>query len=154
MNTAKLKAAAGCRDLLGVQKHANQHRLSRLVMEVHSDELRIIAAAVESYTDELIAALEAQAEEFKRSVRRESSARARIDELQADCREKDARIAELTDALKQAVSGYKSCLRTGHERIIELGGECDAPETMIAQNPDIRQAEKVLGINLETGGEA
>ncbi|ELY3599419.1 MULTISPECIES: ead/Ea22-like family protein [Cronobacter] len=65
------------------------------------------------------------------------------------------RIAELTDALRQAVSGYKSCLRTGHERIIELGGECDAPETMIAGNPDIRQAEKVLavGINLETGGE-
>lgn len=59
MNTAKLKVTAGCRDLLGVQKHANQHRLSRLVMEVHNDELRIIAAAVESYTDELIAALEA-----------------------------------------------------------------------------------------------
>ncbi|WP_076734876.1 hypothetical protein [Cronobacter sakazakii] len=58
MNTAKLKAAAH-RDLLGVQKHANQHRLSRLVMEAHNDELRIIAAAVESYTDELIAALEA-----------------------------------------------------------------------------------------------
>ncbi|ELY4182970.1 ead/Ea22-like family protein [Cronobacter sakazakii] len=65
------------------------------------------------------------------------------------------RNAELTDALKQAVSGYKSCLRTGHERIVELGGECDAPETMIAGNPDIRLAEKVLaaGINLETGGE-
>ncbi|ABU76263.1 hypothetical protein VEL88_004038 [Cronobacter sakazakii] len=60
MNTAKLKVTAGCRDLLGVQKHANQHRLSRLVMEVHNDELRIIAAAVESYTDELIAALEAK----------------------------------------------------------------------------------------------
>ncbi|TQQ90949.1 hypothetical protein EYS39_04495 [Cronobacter sakazakii] len=59
MNTAKLKVTAGCRDLLGVQKHANQHRLSRLAMEVHNDELRIIAAAVESYTDELIAALEA-----------------------------------------------------------------------------------------------
>lgn len=46
-------------DLLGVQKHANQHRLSRLTMEVHTDELRIMASAVESYTDELIAALEA-----------------------------------------------------------------------------------------------
>ncbi|EOV9654360.1 ead/Ea22-like family protein [Cronobacter sakazakii] len=68
----------------------------------------------------------------------------------------ERRNAELTDALKQAVSGYKSCLRTGHERIIELGGECDEPEVMIAGNPDIRQAEKVLaaGINLETGGEA
>ncbi|WP_219846580.1 ead/Ea22-like family protein [Cronobacter sakazakii] len=69
---------------------------------------------------------------------------------------KDARIAELTDALKQAVSGYKSCLRTGHERIIELVGECDEPGVMIAGNPDIRHAEKVLAaaINPETGGEA
>ncbi|MDW3573793.1 hypothetical protein N4235_23275 [Enterobacter asburiae] len=47
------------RELLGVQKHANQHRLSRLTMEVHTDELRIMASAVESYTGELIAALEA-----------------------------------------------------------------------------------------------
>ncbi|MCM7293814.1 hypothetical protein [Enterobacter hormaechei] len=45
--------------LLSVPKHANQHRLSRLTMEVHSDELRIVASEVESYTDELIAALEA-----------------------------------------------------------------------------------------------
>lgn len=46
-------------ELLGVPKHANQHRLSRLTMEVHTDELRILASSVESYTDELIAALEA-----------------------------------------------------------------------------------------------
>lgn len=46
-------------ELLGVPKHANQHRLSRLTMESHTDELRIMASAVESYTDELIAALEA-----------------------------------------------------------------------------------------------
>lgn len=45
--------------LLSVPKHANQHRLSRLTMEVHSDELRMVASEVESYTDELIAALEA-----------------------------------------------------------------------------------------------
>ncbi|HGG8722215.1 TPA: hypothetical protein ACJJXC_004556 [Enterobacter cloacae] len=49
------------RALLGVPKHANQHRLSRLTMEVHTDELRIMASEVESYTDELIAALEAAA---------------------------------------------------------------------------------------------
>lgn len=47
------------RELLGAQKHANQHRLSRLTMEVHTDELRIMASAVEGYTNELIAALEA-----------------------------------------------------------------------------------------------
>lgn len=46
-------------ELLGVPKHANQHRLSRLTMEAHTDELRIMASAVESYTDELISALEA-----------------------------------------------------------------------------------------------
>lgn len=46
-------------ELLGVPKHANQHRLSRLTMEAHTDELRNLATAVESYTDELIAALEA-----------------------------------------------------------------------------------------------
>lgn len=49
----------GIRALLGVPKHANQHRLSRLTMEVHTDELRIMTSPVESYTDELIAALEA-----------------------------------------------------------------------------------------------
>ncbi|ELY2932159.1 ead/Ea22-like family protein [Cronobacter sakazakii] len=75
-------------------------------------------------------------------------------ELIAALEAAEKRNAELTDALKQAVNGYKSCLRTGHERIVELGGECDEPEVMIAGNPDIRLAEKVLaaGINLETGG--
>ncbi|QNQ23533.1 ead/Ea22-like family protein [Enterobacter roggenkampii] len=63
-----------------------------------------------------------------------------LDELEA----KDKLIAELTDSLKQTVSGYKSCLRTGHDRILDLGGGCDSPEVMIAGNPDIQQAEKLL----------
>lgn len=46
-------------ELLGVPKHANQHRLSRLIMEAHTDEMRVIASEVENYTDQLIAALEA-----------------------------------------------------------------------------------------------
>ncbi|WP_436879438.1 hypothetical protein [Escherichia coli] len=46
-------------ELLGAPKHANQHRLSRLIMEAKTDELRGLAAAVECYTDELIAELEA-----------------------------------------------------------------------------------------------
>lgn len=64
-----------------------------------------------------------------------------------------ALIAELTEALKQSVAGYKSCLRMGYDRIIDLGGECDAPEVMIAGNPDIQQAEKILaaGITLVVG---
>ncbi|MDM3181994.1 ead/Ea22-like family protein [Citrobacter sp. Cf098] len=69
-----------------------------------------------------------------------------LDELEA----KDRRITELKEALKQSVSGYKSCLRTGHERIIELGGDCDAPEMMIARNHDIQQAEKVLSAGIIT----
>lgn len=63
-----------------------------------------------------------------------------LDELEA----KDKRNTELNEALKQAVSGYKSCLRTGYERILELGGECDSPEVMIAGNPDIQHAEKLI----------
>ncbi|WP_431614860.1 hypothetical protein [Enterobacter cloacae] len=60
------------------------------------------------------------------------------------CLAAEKRIAELTESLKQTVSGYKSCLRTGHERILDLGGECDSPAVMIARNPDIQQAEKLL----------
>ncbi|HGT0878995.1 ead/Ea22-like family protein [Enterobacter hormaechei] len=63
-----------------------------------------------------------------------------LDELEA----KDRRNSELTEALKQTVSGYKSCLRMGHDRILDLGGDCDSPEVMIAGNPDIRQAEKLI----------
>ncbi|HFD2528424.1 ead/Ea22-like family protein [Escherichia coli] len=63
-----------------------------------------------------------------------------LDELEA----KDQRIAVLTESLKQTVSGYKSCLRTGHERILDLGGDCDAPKVMIAGNPDIQQAQKLI----------
>lgn len=43
--------------LLGADKHVNQHRLSRLIIEANSAELRAIAEAVEQYTDQLIAAL-------------------------------------------------------------------------------------------------
>ncbi|WP_236731798.1 ead/Ea22-like family protein [Enterobacter hormaechei] len=66
--------------------------------------------------------------------------RALLDELEA----KDKSNSELTEALKQTVSGYKSCLRMGHDRILDLGGDCDSPEVMIAGNPDIQQAEKLI----------
>ncbi|EEE1930161.1 hypothetical protein HB687_003100 [Salmonella enterica subsp. diarizonae] len=48
------------RALPGPDKHANQHRLSRLIIEANNAELRAIAEAVEQYTDQLIAALEAE----------------------------------------------------------------------------------------------
>ncbi|HDR2893860.1 TPA: ead/Ea22-like family protein [Enterobacter asburiae] len=63
-----------------------------------------------------------------------------LDELET----KDRRNSELTEALKQTVSGYKSCLRMGHDRILDLGGDCDSPEVMIAGNPDIQQEEKLI----------
>ncbi|EOT8950470.1 ead/Ea22-like family protein [Escherichia coli] len=74
------------------------------------------------------------------SVANPATVLALLDELEA----KDQRIAVLTESLKQTVSGYKSCLRTGHERILDLGGDCDAPEVMIAGNPDIQQAQKLI----------
>lgn len=63
-----------------------------------------------------------------------------LDELEAS----ERRSTELTEALRQSVIGYKSCLRMGYERILDLGGDCDSPEVMIAGNPDIQQAEKLL----------
>lgn len=47
-------------ELTGVQKNANQHRISRLIVEAPSDELRQLAAEVEQYTDQLIEALESR----------------------------------------------------------------------------------------------
>ena len=63
----------------------------------------------------------------------------------------EKRNTELNEALKQTVSGYKSCLRTGHERILELGGDCDTPEVMIAGNPDIQHAEKLIAAAADKG---
>lgn len=81
------------------------------------------------------------------SVANPATVLALLDELEA----KDQRIAVLTESLKQTVSGYKSCLRTGHERILDLGGDCDAPEVMIAGNPDIQQAQKLIAAASGTG---
>lgn len=63
-----------------------------------------------------------------------------LDELEAA----ERRNTELTEALRQSVMGYKSCLRMGYDRILDLGGDCDSPEVMITGNPDIQQAEKLL----------
>ncbi|MGA4525613.1 ead/Ea22-like family protein [Enterobacter ludwigii] len=73
-----------------------------------------------------------------------------LDELEA----KDRRNSELTEALKQTVSGYKFCLRMGHDRILDLGGDCDSPEVMIAGNPDIQQAEKLIAAAAGKGEQA
>ncbi|WP_049856954.1 ead/Ea22-like family protein [Trabulsiella odontotermitis] len=70
-----------------------------------------------------------------------------LDELEAA----ERRNVELTEALRHSVIGYKSCLHMGYDRIIELGGDCDAPEVMIAGNPDIQQAEKLLATGIGKG---
>ncbi|WP_316434953.1 hypothetical protein [Klebsiella pasteurii] len=57
-------------ELTGAPKHANQHRLSRLIIEAPNDELRQLAVEVEQYTDQLIEALD--------------KAQQRIDELEND----------------------------------------------------------------------
>ena len=45
-------------ELTGALKHANQHRISRLIVEAPNYELRQLAVEVEQYTDQLIEALE------------------------------------------------------------------------------------------------
>ena len=77
-----------------------------------------------------------------------------ISELQSRAESAEQRNYELTDALKQMVQAHKSSFRAGYERIIDLGGDCDSPEAMIAGNPDILLAEKVLaaGITLQIQG--
>lgn len=52
--------------------------------------------------------------------------------------------AELLEALQEMVSAIKITLRVGHERIIELGGDCDSPEVMIKGHSEIARAEAVI----------
>ncbi|WP_247999340.1 ead/Ea22-like family protein [Escherichia marmotae] len=69
-----------------------------------------------------------------------------LDELEAD----GTRIAELTDALTQMINAHKTTIRSGYERIIECGGDCDSPEIMISESPEIRIAETVLKTGIKS----
>lgn len=104
--------------LLGPDKHSNQHKLSRLIAEANSAEIRDIAEAVEQYTDQLIAALEAEEKhiaelESKNSnlrtiahERNELAIRANLDSIN-DAVEMDRphkRIAELERSETQLIS--------------------------------------------------
>lgn len=51
---------------------------------------------------------------------------------------------ELLESLQAMVSAIKITLRVGHERIIELGGDCDSPEVMIKGHSEIARAEAVI----------
>lgn len=96
-------------ELTGAPKHANQHRLSRLIIEAPNDELRQLAVEVEQYTDQLIEALE--------------KAQAKIIELQQKC-EIDPRTHEIID-LKERIENLES-FRTAY---MEWGDKTDWMQT-------------------------
>lgn len=146
------------RELLGVQKHANQHRLSHLTMEVHTDELRIMASAVESYTDELIAALESAKQDsakwfkaFEKAVSVGARYEERIEELTGKLEAAEKQIAEMDVYRARRVSAciaacegistenlvnnvpIKQGLRGLNARIREADGELEALRQRIAE---------------------
>ena len=86
-------------ELTGVTKHANQHRLSRLIIEAPNDELRQLAVQVEQYTDQLIEALE--------------KAQQRIEELESD-------LSEWTDCKHDGATYYDM---SGQERCGKCGAD-------------------------------
>lgn len=166
-DTAKLKAAAE----RVVEAYGDEwFEAGSQICTVHKSKVNLINLCNPAAVLELIAALESQAEEFKRSVRRESSARARIDELHADCREKDARIAELESQRQMAFSAcnrWADKCREAQKRVAELEARKVKLPSINPQmfNDDVmfgyRKAQReaiefcaVAGINLETGGEA
>lgn len=51
---------------------------------------------------------------------------------------------ELLEALQEVIQAMKITLRVGHERIIELGGQCDSPEVMIKGHSEIARAESAI----------
>ncbi|MBX9031242.1 hypothetical protein HCH06_17930 [Enterobacter ludwigii] len=111
--------------LLGVPKHANQHRLSRLTMEVHTDELRIMASEVESYTDELIAALEDAGKRIADSKTAQQTALIYTAEVENQLEDALARIAELEAKLANPVvlpktNGYWTEQEKAYEEAITL----------------------------------
>lgn len=86
-------------ELTGVTKHANQHRLSRLIIEAPNDELRQLAVQFEQYTDQLIEALE--------------KALQRIEELESD-------LSEWTDCKHDGATYYDM---SGQERCGKCGAD-------------------------------
>ena len=51
---------------------------------------------------------------------------------------------ELLEALQEVVSAMEIILRVGHERIIELGGQCDPPEVMLKGHSEIARAKAAI----------
>lgn len=51
---------------------------------------------------------------------------------------------ELLEALRELIQTHEYSLRIGHERIIELGGDCDSPEIMITKDSSLNKAKAAI----------
>ncbi|EMB3082932.1 hypothetical protein MCL91_04445 [Providencia rettgeri] len=51
---------------------------------------------------------------------------------------------ELLEALRELIQAHEYSLRIGHERIIELGGDCDSPELMITKDSPLNKAKAAI----------
>ncbi|HEC2115838.1 TPA: hypothetical protein R1886_003942 [Klebsiella oxytoca] len=123
-------------ELTGAPKHANQHRISRLIVEAPNDELRQLAVEVEQYTDQLIEALEkAQTENTAGTAGMAESYETTISMLRS-------RIAELESKLANPVqlpktNGYWTEQEKAYEEAITLakrqvrlaGFQCEGDES-------------------------
>lgn len=103
-------------------------------------------------TAEMVEALE-KAQNWERQWKEAAERRGKILTRQAlDILREGQRVTELENALKQMIQAHKTTLRTGYERIVDLGGDCDSPDVMIAGNPEIQQAEKLLTASIAIKG--
>ncbi|EAN0853485.1 ead/Ea22-like family protein [Salmonella enterica] len=112
--------------LLGPDKHSNQHKLSRLIAEANSAEIRDIAEAVEQYTDQLIAALEA-------AEKRIAEQREYYEGVISDG---SKRIAELEKGHQEAAKQINSWRSLAKQNIAERGkdiSELEAARQRIAE---------------------
>lgn len=52
--------------------------------------------------------------------------------------------------LRSMTFGYREAISNGYDRIIFLGGDCDSPEKMLADNPSYSKAMALLNTNSKT----
>lgn len=51
---------------------------------------------------------------------------------------------ELLEVLRELIQSHEYLIRIGHERIIELGGDCDSPEIMITKDSSLNKAKAAI----------
>ncbi|EDR7543691.1 hypothetical protein DCV94_003672 [Salmonella enterica subsp. enterica serovar Grumpensis] len=129
--------------LLGADKHANQHRLSRLIIEANSAELRAIAEAVEQYTDQLIAAL---ADSEKRIAELEAKLET-ADKLQ-DSAFRDGLKAGFSYGQTDDQSGFAQCMSAYSTRAgIGVKQQEDSVDSDVGRN----QHGMVVAVHIDAG---